>query len=171
MAKPCFILQVVGFQNSGKTTLMEKLIARTSQHGLIPASIKHHGHGGVPDQTLELKDSARHQRAGAMIAGVEGEGVWQFTMKQAHFSLKECLRLYQTFSVDVILIEGYKQADYPKAVLLRNEEDLCLLDSLTNIQCVICWKALDDPNLEKYPVFLLKEEEQYMNFLMEIVRN
>ncbi len=60
LGKNCPILQIVGFQNSGKTTLTEKLIFRASIAGLKAASIKHHGHGGTPDTELSSKDSIRH---------------------------------------------------------------------------------------------------------------
>lgn len=71
----CPILQIVGFQNSGKTTLSEKLIFRASKAGLKAASIKHHGHGGPPDNELSSKDSIRHHEAGAVISSVEGDVV------------------------------------------------------------------------------------------------
>lgn len=40
------ILQVVGFQNSGKTTLIEKLCQLAEREGLKLGCFKHHGHGG-----------------------------------------------------------------------------------------------------------------------------
>lgn len=43
------ILQIVGYQNSGKTTLMEKLIQALTYEGMKVATIKHHGHGGYPE--------------------------------------------------------------------------------------------------------------------------
>lgn len=40
------ILQVVGYQNSGKTTLIEKLCQLAECEGLKLGCFKHHGHGG-----------------------------------------------------------------------------------------------------------------------------
>ena len=54
------VFQIVGYQNSGKTTLMEKVISGAAEKGVRVAYIKHHGHGGAPD----AKDSTRHQQAG-----------------------------------------------------------------------------------------------------------
>ncbi|WP_338754418.1 molybdopterin-guanine dinucleotide biosynthesis protein B [Bacillus sp. FJAT-52991] len=170
LARDCSILQVVGFQNSGKTTLMEKLITRATQAGLLAASIKHHGHGGTPASEQASKDSGRHHRAGAVVSGVEGEGVLSLTAKRDRWSLQQLLTLYQAFDVDVIFVEGYKQEDYPKVVLLRQEEDMELLQSLSNIQCVIYWEMCRLPSNLPYPVFPITDDQQYIDFLMRIVR-
>lgn len=66
------ILQIVGYQNSGKTTLMEQLIKQATMEGLRVGAIKHHGHGGVP-MIETSKDSSRHELAGAVVTAVEGQ--------------------------------------------------------------------------------------------------
>lgn len=153
------VLQVVGYQNSGKTTLMTKLITRAAENGLRVASIKHHGHGGSPDR----KDSTRHQQAGAMIAGVEGNGLLQLNIQRDSWPLDDILAVYNTFPVDLILVEGFKKEWYPKVVLIRTEEDLLLLE-LEAIQCIISKVPLHDLH---YPVFRFQEEEQYLSFIIE----
>ncbi len=153
------VFQIVGYQNSGKTTLMEKLIKSASEAGLHTASIKHHGHGGVPDS----KDSSRHQQAGAAVAGVEGEGVLQLNIKQENWTLSAILNLYSLFSVDFVFIEGFKKETYPKAVLIKNQKDLLLLE-LENIQCVISWIKLPEMNC---PVFSIEAEDEYLPFILK----
>jgi molybdopterin-guanine dinucleotide biosynthesis adapter protein len=165
------ILQIVGFQNSGKTTLMEKLINKAAMDGLNVASIKHHGHGGAPDNQQVSKDSIRHQKAGAMVSGVEGNGVLQIAGRRDRWSLEEIIEIYHFFSPDALFIEGYKQENYQKVVLIRDESDFPKLQSLTNIICVISWNDLQDKEKKQhYPFFLLNEEKKYMEFLMRIVR-
>lgn len=153
----CTVLQVVGFQNSGKTTLVEKLIKKAKQFDLRVGSIKHHGHGGPPDSSSELKDSHRHQQAGADVAGVEGGGILQLTANSKDWSLKKLIDFYQFFSPDVIFVEGYKKESYPKAVLIRSEEDLFLLSSLTNIICVISHVPLKKEVQRAYQCFTYKK--------------
>ncbi|WP_100402814.1 molybdopterin-guanine dinucleotide biosynthesis protein B [Bacillus sp. FJAT-42315] len=170
LARHCSILQVVGFQNSGKTTLMEKLIHRATSEGLLSASIKHHGHGGVPVNESASKDSVRHYQAGAVVSGVEGAGVLSLTVKREAWSLQQLLTLYQTFDINVIFVEGYKQESYPKVVLLRSAEDIPLLHSLSNIQCVIYWEACHLSNDLPYPAFPIVDDKQYIDFLIRIVR-
>lgn len=158
------ILQVVGYQNSGKTTLMEKLIRRATAHQLKVASIKHHGHGGIPE-TNYTKDSARHEKAGACLTSVEGDGMLRLSIQQEEWELEDILAIYSRFPLDYVFIEGYKKADYPKVVLLQLEEDYKLLQSLSNIVCVLYWSTYTGEKHCDYPMFSMEEEEQYMTFL------
>lgn len=149
---------------------MEKLIHRATSEGLLSASIKHHGHGGAPLNESASKDSVRHYQAGAVVSGVEGAGVLSLTVRREKWSLQQLLTLYQAFDIDVIFVEGYKQESYPKVVLLRSAEDIPLLHSLSNIQCVIYWEACHLPNDLSYPVFPIIDDKQYIDFLIRIVR-
>jgi molybdopterin-guanine dinucleotide biosynthesis protein B len=167
MGQHCSILQIVGFQNSGKTTLMEKLLIRANQKGLKAASIKHHGHGGVPKVDSSTKDSIRHFKAGAIVSSVSGDGVLQLSARVDDLNLNGIIDLYKFFSIDVIFVEGYKREYYPKVVLIRDEMDLPLLSSLSNIKCVISHIKLDKDINNNYQVFQLNEEELYIDFLIE----
>ncbi|WP_129688360.1 molybdopterin-guanine dinucleotide biosynthesis protein B [Gottfriedia acidiceleris] len=166
MKKNYSILQIVGYQNSGKTTLTEKLIKQANHQGLLAATIKHHGHGGAPDLEIERKDSSRHLDAGAIVSSVEGDGVLQLRTNFINWDLKKTIELYRFFSTDIIFIEGYKRESYPKVVLIRSEDDLNLLDSLTNIICVISHFEIEEGRLNDYQYFHLCDEENYLDFLM-----
>lgn len=161
------IFQIVGYQNSGKTTLTAKLIERFTQKGQHVGTIKHHGHGGMPASGDEQKDTFRHREAGALVTGVEGAGMLQIHAKKEEWTLKDIIRLYEDFSMDVILIEGYKRAEYEKVVLIRSEEDLSLLHTLKNIICVISWVSLSPVVSDTYPVFHIKDEKTYVEWLIE----
>jgi molybdopterin-guanine dinucleotide biosynthesis protein B len=67
------IFQVVGYQNSGKTTFTAKLIETLVESGLKTVTIKHHGHGSRPD-VVERKDTEKHLAAGARASIIEGDG-------------------------------------------------------------------------------------------------
>ncbi|MBR0589805.1 molybdopterin-guanine dinucleotide biosynthesis protein B [Bacillus sp. FSL W8-0920] len=129
------ILQVVGYQNSGKTSLIEKLCQLAVLDELKLGCFKHHGHGGKPDRLLKEKDTDRYVGAGAFAAGVEGEGEFHFSMQ--HITLKQLLNMCQYLPLDAVLIEGYKQAPYRKIVCVKNEEELIDLSTLSNIQAAI----------------------------------
>jgi molybdopterin-guanine dinucleotide biosynthesis protein B len=62
----------VGRSNSGKTTLIERLILELTETGYRVATIKHAGHGF--DLDTEGKDSWRHKRAGASQVVVLSKG-------------------------------------------------------------------------------------------------
>ena len=59
---PSPAVAVVGRHNSGKTTLIERLIAELTGRGLDVGSIKHHSHRGF-DIDIPGKDSYRHRAA------------------------------------------------------------------------------------------------------------
>jgi molybdopterin-guanine dinucleotide biosynthesis adapter protein len=128
--------QIVGFQNSGKTTFMTKLIHALSVEKHRVATIKHHGHG-EPD-VLETKDSKKHIAAGASASLVEGEGSILLQADDKNFTLKEQMTLLSFFKPDVILIEGHKRAEFEKAVIIRDDADLFLLEELANIKLILC---------------------------------
>ena len=133
--------QITGYKDSGKTTLITKLIARLNKERCETAVLKHHGHGGEPDFSGS-RDSERHFAAGAAATLVEGDGHIQLLAKMPgdeFTSVPSMLGVLRFFNPDIILIEGYKHDIYPKAVLLRTEEDLPLLKELTNIQAIIAW--------------------------------
>jgi molybdopterin-guanine dinucleotide biosynthesis protein MobB len=59
------IVSIVGRSNSGKTTLIEKLIIELRRRGYRVGTIKHNSHGFDIDH--EGKDSWRHKKAGAQV--------------------------------------------------------------------------------------------------------
>ena len=96
LVKPV-IYQVVGYQNSGKTTFLLKLIQVLKGYDLKVATIKHHGHGGYPDVSQQ-KDSSKHLDAGAAVALVEGEGRIVLQAEDSNWNLDEQIKLMELFS-------------------------------------------------------------------------
>ncbi|WP_113927048.1 molybdopterin-guanine dinucleotide biosynthesis protein B [Bacillus sp. P14.5] len=129
------IIQVVGYKKSGKTTLSSKLIKISSEKGYQVGSCKHHGHG-TPD-VLPGTDSARHQKAGALISGVEGGGTLNLSILNKKWTLEKILEFYRLIELDLIIVEGFKQETFPKIVLVRRDEDLHLTADLENVIAVV----------------------------------
>nr|WP_269448530.1 molybdopterin-guanine dinucleotide biosynthesis protein B [Metabacillus kandeliae] len=160
------ILQIVGYQNSGKTELVCSLLAAGSSQNVKMASIKHHGHGGEPD-LHQMKDSERHLKSGAFLAAVEGEGLMQLAMKKHEIRLDEIVALYKSLGADVILIEGYKREKYPKLVLIRNEEDLVLLEELQNIAAIAAPFYSEDFTSLDCPYFHIKDHQKICSWFQQ----
>ncbi|MGP4040585.1 molybdopterin-guanine dinucleotide biosynthesis protein B [Gracilibacillus sp. D59] len=129
-----YVVQVVGYKNSGKTTFITQWIEYLTGKGYQVATIKHHGHGGEPDQIKET-DSYQHFAHGAKLATVEGDSQILITADKKKIPLKSLLLFYQSLNIDIVIIEGYKQIPLPKIVLLYNEEDT-LLEKVENVQYV-----------------------------------
>ncbi|OCA84277.1 molybdopterin-guanine dinucleotide biosynthesis protein B [Bacillus sp. FJAT-27225] len=156
MVRP-FVFQIVGYQNSGKTTLSVGLIQILSKKGLKVATIKHHGHGGRPS-VPEGKDSSRHLAAGAEASIVEGDGTLLLQAVQESWKLEQQITLLDTLGPDIILIEGHKRAGYPKIVLVRNKEDEELLSRLDGTLAVLYWETAPE-KIPGVPAFWIKSEE------------
>lgn len=163
------VLQVVGFKNSGKTTLASKIIRELTKSGYKVGSLKHHGHGGPPHIEDEGTDSFQHREAGAVVSGVEGAGVFQWQVQQERWKVDQLLSLYEPLGLDIIIVEGYKMAHYPKIVLLREQEDVELLTSCSHIQGVISWKK-SIKGKQEFVSFHIDQEEQYLPWIMNTVK-
>jgi molybdopterin-guanine dinucleotide biosynthesis protein B len=120
------IVSIVGRSNSGKTTLLEKLIRALAARGRRIGTIKHHFHGPV-EVDVPGKDSWRHRQAGARVVAlasretlfIVGETHGEWPLPQiAHQAL---------FDVDLILTEGFKAGPMPKIEVNRAAQSLPLL--------------------------------------------
>jgi molybdopterin-guanine dinucleotide biosynthesis protein B len=120
------IVSIVGKSESGKTTLIEKLIAELTRRGFRVATIKHNRHGFEIDH--EGKDSWRHKQAGAVTTVVASPGrVAVIEDTQKDYNLAEIRDRYIR-DADIILAEGYKFNPHPKIEVFRTErrsERLC----------------------------------------------
>ncbi len=114
------ILSFVGRSNSGKTTLIERLIPELVRAGYRVATVKHAGHGF--DLDTEGKDSWRHKRAGASAVLVLSKGsLAMFADVPEETKLTELRDRYLDNSIDVIIAEGWKSEGYPKIVVIRDQ--------------------------------------------------
>jgi molybdopterin-guanine dinucleotide biosynthesis adapter protein len=156
-----YIFQIVGFQNSGKTTFMNHLLNGINTEDIRIGTIKHHGHGGKPD-ILENKDSSSYIRSGARVSLVEGAGRVILQAEKEVWSLEEQIDMLKFLEMDLILLEGYKYKDYPKAVIINKEDELQLLNDLTNIKIVLFrQKTVSEKwqNTLKVPTYLIADNE------------
>jgi len=112
------ILSIVGRSNSGKTTLLEKLIAELTHQGLRVATIKHSHH--QPDMDTPGKDSWRHKQAGAaatLLVGPER----MLMVKDIDEALNPDILAERYFSdFDLLLVEGYAGMDGAKIEVVRS---------------------------------------------------
>jgi molybdopterin-guanine dinucleotide biosynthesis protein B len=113
------ILSFVGRSNSGKTTLIERLIPELVEAGYRVATIKHAGHG--IDLDTEGKDSWRHKRAGASSVIVVSKGsLAMFADVSDEVKVEELRDRFLDERIDLIIAEGWKSEGYPKIVVLRD---------------------------------------------------
>jgi molybdopterin-guanine dinucleotide biosynthesis protein B len=159
----------VGYQNSGKTSLVSKILATLNKKALRVGTLKHHGHKGLPLSCDTNKDTFKHRSAGALVTGIEGKGILEITsVDQDYFYLEKLLELFDTLSLDLIIVEGFKNGAFPKIVLLKSPEDEKLLFELSNIVLIICWyDSFQDCNI---PWFSINDEKEYILWIQLFVK-
>ncbi len=111
------IVCLIGRPNSGKTTLLEKLIPALKREGVRVGTVKHHAHAFEMD--TPGKDSWRHKQAGAVVAALSspyGLGVIRDVARDT--PLTELVSTY-FHGVDLVLAEGYKHETLPKIEVHR----------------------------------------------------
>lgn len=110
---------VIGWKNSGKTSLMERLVAEITGRGFSVSTVKHVHHDVDLDQPG--KDSHRHRSAGA--SEVVLASAHRFALMREHRGPEPELPeiLARMAAVDLILVEGYKRDAHAKIEVFRRE--------------------------------------------------
>ena len=107
----------VGRKNSGKTTLMEKVIVGLKAAGLRVAAVKHDAHRFEIDHPG--KDSYRFQAAGADTTVISSPQKTAVVLRhQEEMPLESILSRFAS-GVDIVLAEGYKASPFPKIEVHR----------------------------------------------------
>jgi molybdopterin-guanine dinucleotide biosynthesis protein MobB len=109
------VYSFVAFSNTGKTTLLEKLIPELKSRGLRVAVVKHDAHEFDIDR--EGKDSWRMTRAGADVSAV-ASATKAAVMENRFVPIEELIDRIR--GVDIILTEGWKHGPWPKIALQRS---------------------------------------------------
>lgn len=110
------IVSIVGFSGSGKTTILEKLVAQMTAMDLQVAVIKHDVHGFEMDRPG--KDTWRHRQAGAVATIISSHRQIGLVMDAEYDHMPAELAALVGFA-DIIITEGYKKGPYPKLEVFR----------------------------------------------------
>ncbi|UCG54073.1 MAG: molybdopterin-guanine dinucleotide biosynthesis protein B [Dehalococcoidia bacterium] len=132
------VVSIIGRSKSGKTTLVEKLVTGLKQRGYRVATIKH-------AQEIDFepgKDSWRHIQAGseATIIVSPDEAVLIKSITSAD-TFNDISRLLGE-DYDIILTEGFKQADTPK-IEVRYGRDNTPLKNIKRLVAVVSDQSVE----------------------------
>jgi molybdopterin-guanine dinucleotide biosynthesis protein MobB len=107
----------VGKKNSGKTTLMEKVIAGLKARGYRVAAVKHDAHRFEID--VPGKDSYRFYAAGADATVISSREKTAIVLRRRGELPLESILSRFVEGVDIVLAEGYKISRFPKIEVHR----------------------------------------------------
>ncbi|WP_409342992.1 molybdopterin-guanine dinucleotide biosynthesis protein B [Paenibacillus sp. MBLB4367] len=166
---PC-VFQVVGYKNTGKTTLICRLIEAFKAGGYRVGTIKHDGHDFRMD--TPGTDTWKQRAAGADMVAITS--AYQTAMiRSGPAELQELIDRMR--EADVILVEGFKAEHYPKIVLLKEPAHLELLDAVSRPLAAVCWYEREDAEggatieQAKVPRFLIDDVDGISRLLLAIV--
>ncbi len=130
-----FVFAVSGWKNSGKTTMITRLVPELVRRGYKVAVIKHDGHDFESD--VPGTDSYRHQKAGAYGTAVFSDHRFLITKEYQGITERELFAAFP--EADIILIEGLKNSPYPKYFCRYPEQPLISAEKLADeIEKYIC---------------------------------
>ncbi len=111
------IIGIVGWKNTGKTTLIEKLINEFNKRKLSVSTIKHSHHNFSVDR--EGTDSFRHFNAGTKETILASDQKWIKFSRQMNFTKPDLAYLIkQIIPVDIVIVEGFKASNHKKVEVI-----------------------------------------------------
>ena len=111
------VISIIGKSNSGKTTLIEKLVKELKSRGYRVATVKHTPQGANFDELG--KDSWRHINAGSAATSICSPDKIMFIKPTTGEATLEEVARFIGEDYDIIIAEGFKQGDAPKVAVHR----------------------------------------------------
>jgi molybdopterin-guanine dinucleotide biosynthesis protein B len=114
------VIGIAGWKKSGKTTLVERLIAELARRGLRIATVKHAHHAFQIDAAET--DSARHRRAGAGQVAIVSRDRWAMVRELQGAPEPDLAEVVSWLDpCDLVVVEGYKLSAIPKIEVRRRD--------------------------------------------------
>lgn len=160
------VFGVTGWKNSGKTTLLERLVKEITGRGLRVSTIKHAHHSTDVDQVGT--DSYRHRSAGACEVLLASSQRWALMAELRDDPEPDLSDLLQRLSpVDLVLVEGFKSAEHPKIETHRAALPAPLIAETNRSICAIASDV--EMSFDGLPVFDLDNISGIADFILREV--
>jgi molybdopterin-guanine dinucleotide biosynthesis adapter protein len=160
----------IGYSNSGKTTLIEKLIPLLTARGLRVAAVKNAHHGF--DMDRPGKDSYRYREAGAAQVLIATAQRWALlTETPAGPAPLEAL-LAQLDPCDLVLVEGFKSEGQVPRIEVRRASvaEPPIFPSDPKVVALAADCALPAAAARGLPVFDLNDAAKIVAFIVELLK-
>lgn len=119
---------VVGWKNSGKTTLVAGLVTELKSRGYSVSTVKHAHHAFDLDQPG--RDSYKHREAGAQEVVISSGNRWALMHElqgEDEYRLPDLLE--KMTPVDIVIIEGFKREPHAKIECHRATSEMPLVSA------------------------------------------
>ncbi|QZY90328.1 molybdopterin-guanine dinucleotide biosynthesis protein B [Pantoea dispersa] len=162
------LLAVVGWSGTGKTTLLQQVIPLLRAQGIRPGLIKHTHH--QMDIDTPGKDSYLLRKAGADQVIVASEQRWALMCEtpQQPLSLAQLASRMDAASLDLVLVEGFKQEPVPRMVLWRRGVK-GEIDELLDEWVIAV--ATDEALALQVPVLDINQPDQVAEYIVQWLKN
>lgn len=152
----------VGASNSGKTTLIGKVIAKLVGLGIKVGTIKHAPHGF---QFFKGKDSSVHKSAGATVSIVSSPNMIGI-LKDTDRDMSPQELLCYMEEVDLVIVEGFKRLPLPKIEVFspKDETDSPLCQGDPNLLAIVTSKRFQTD----LPLFDPKDIDSIAQFVLKV---
>ncbi|MEM7241460.1 MAG: molybdopterin-guanine dinucleotide biosynthesis protein B [Pseudomonadota bacterium] len=156
------VFGISGWKNSGKTSLVERLVSEFAQRGLKVSTIKHAHHDFDVDH--EGRDSYRHRAAGASEVLVASAKRWALMSELRNEAEPSLLDLLNKLSpCDLVLVEGFKREPMDRIECYRSEVDNAPLARFDDRVLAL---AVDAPVEDvRQPQFALEDTKSIADFI------
>lgn len=154
---------VVGWKNSGKTTLVAGLVTELKSRGFTVSTMKHAHHAFDLDQPG--RDSYKHREAGAQEVLISSGNRWALMhelLGEDEYTLDDLLA--KMSPVDIVIIEGFKTAPHAKIECHRATTEMPLV-SATN-KTIVATASDVEVGTGGLPVLDLNDVSAIVDFVM-----
>ncbi len=153
------VISMVGYANSGKTTVLTKIIKELRHRGYRVAIIKHHK--GDFDIDHKGKDTYEHMKAGANTTILSSPNKFAIVSKvEEEKTLDELISYID--DVDIIITEGYKNEKKPKIEVFRRINKSKRIKDIENELIAV---ISDDQITEDIPSFSFDDINHIVDFI------
>jgi len=161
------VFGIAGHSGMGKTTLLERLVPELASRGLRVSLIKH-SHKSI-DIDRPGKDSYRLREAGCNEVVLLGNERWALMHElrgEPEPSVEYLLGRLQP--CDLVLIEGFKQGDFPKLEVWRaSQARTTLWPDWPNIVGIACDAPLEAGDAALPPRLALQDLHAIADFVLQ----
>ncbi len=162
------MITIIGWHNSGKTTLVSQVVRQLSRQGYRVAVIKSTKEVGIvfdPPHT----DTARHRQAGAATVMLVAPDQITLRTDNRNTPFRELAARYCA-DADIVIGEGFKNAEGVAKIEVRREEDQPLLrDQVSGVIALVSdLEIADTPGCARFRLDQIKELSAFIEITLRL---